>query len=164
MAWGGRTSVPRATDLQRGGHLNPIFAVAGTWRGTGKREWTVRANIGVGRQKRAIGYVLGRKCAQTLAILPGLRNDQLDRSGVEANRNVIVILEIDIDGDDAGGVERILAEDFLLVALGAEIGVGHNGQVLMRVAGRQRHRVRRRALCLMRREGTASRLSELHGA
>ena len=55
---------------------------------------------------------LREKEAQTLAVLAGLRNNQLDRSGVKANRHVIVVPEIDIDGDDAGGVERIFAENF----------------------------------------------------
>jgi len=39
----------------------------------------------------------------------------LDRLRVESNGHVIVVLEINIDGDDAGGVERILAENIFVV-------------------------------------------------
>jgi len=127
-------------------HLGPIFAMAGTgWR-TGERELTMRANVGGGCQKRAVGDVLGRKGTQTLALPVGLRNDELDRSGGQANRHIVVVPEIDVNGDDASGVERILSENFFAVARSPDIGVGDDGQVLMRVAGAQRHGVGRRAL------------------
>ena len=137
---------PESDGPKRGCHVNPILVVARTlWR-TRERKGTVRANIGVGRQERAVGDFLRRKGVQTLAVLAGLRNNQLDRSSVQADGDVIVILKIDIDRDDACTVERILAEGLLGIAGSSDIGVGDDGQVLMRVAGAQRHRVGWRAL------------------
>src|ERR1700730_18872519 len=102
--------------VKRGGHFSPILAVPRTRSRTGERERTVRPNIGIGRQERAIRDLLGRKRTQALAFLVGLRNYQLDRSRVEANRDAVVVPEIDIDGDDAGVVERILAENLFAVS------------------------------------------------
>ena len=132
--------------MKRCGHLGPILAVARTGRSPGKRELAVSANIGIGSQERAIGDFFGGKEAQTLAILAGLRNDQLDGFRVNANRHFVVVPEINIDGDNACGVDRIFTENFFLVTLGAEIRIGDNGQVLMRVACGQRHWVGRRSL------------------
>ncbi len=107
------------------------------------------ADVRLGFQQRAIGDLLRRKRPEALAILAGLRNDQLDGVAVKPDRRVIVILEINVDGNNSRIVERILAENFFFIAVSPEIRIGNDRKVLMRVARLQRHRIgRRRVLSL----------------
>ena len=139
--------------VQRVGHFDPIFAVARVGRRTGERELAVRANIGIGRQERAIGDVFRGKKAQTLAILAGLRNYQLNGFRVKANRRVIIVPEINFNGHNTRSINGILAEDFFFVALSPEVWIRDDGQVLMRVARLQGHRIRGRSRALGKRPG-----------